>query len=173
MAFFKDHVSTTENVAIYCWNQLHSRLPQGSLSQQLLILHQIIYKCIHFVIISYFSLSILLFGIGLLYEVRIHETENNLVIYRGEWVEDRERGDRKQEIQMRAHSGVVKTIPVASTRCQTTSSFTKGWSKTFVCWSQCDKRSFFLPHLHSTGTLMPFPSTLRQTKATHDTKNNP
>jgi 6-pyruvoyltetrahydropterin/6-carboxytetrahydropterin synthase len=47
--YFNDKVSTTENLAIYCWRQLLPLLPTG-----------------------------------LLYEVRLHETENNIVIYRGE-----------------------------------------------------------------------------------------
>jgi 6-pyruvoyltetrahydropterin/6-carboxytetrahydropterin synthase len=48
--YFRDKVSTTENVAVYIWKSLlETQLPKE-----------------------------------LLYEVRIHETENNVVIYRGE-----------------------------------------------------------------------------------------
>ncbi|KAL6044403.1 6-carboxy-5,6,7,8-tetrahydropterin synthase [Balamuthia mandrillaris] len=47
--FFATRVSTTENVAVFCWNQLEAVLPKG-----------------------------------LLHEIRLHETENNVVIYRGE-----------------------------------------------------------------------------------------
>ncbi|GLH03214.1 hypothetical protein R5R35_001855 [Gryllus longicercus] len=48
--YFKDVVSTTENVAIFIWNNLFQMLPNPSI----------------------------------LYEVKIHETEKNIVIYRGE-----------------------------------------------------------------------------------------
>jgi len=47
--YFKDVVSTTENLAIFIWNSLLPRIPSG-----------------------------------LLYEVKIYETENNIMIYRGE-----------------------------------------------------------------------------------------
>ncbi|XP_049787693.1 6-pyruvoyl tetrahydrobiopterin synthase [Schistocerca cancellata] len=49
--YFKDIVSTTENVAIFIWNNLKSLLPNPEI----------------------------------LYEVKIHETEKNIVIYRGEF----------------------------------------------------------------------------------------
>lgn len=48
--YFKDVVSTTENVAIYIWDQMKALLPDPNL----------------------------------LYEVKIHETDNNIVVYRGE-----------------------------------------------------------------------------------------
>lgn len=48
--WFRDRVSTTENLAIYCWQRLTDLLSPP----------------------------------GLLHEVRVHETENNVVIYRGE-----------------------------------------------------------------------------------------
>lgn len=48
--FFKDVVSTTENVAVYIWNQLKLVLPNPEL----------------------------------LYEVKMNETENNIIVYRGE-----------------------------------------------------------------------------------------
>jgi len=47
--YFKDVVSTTENLAIFIWNSLLPKIPPG-----------------------------------LLYEVKIYETENNIMIYRGE-----------------------------------------------------------------------------------------
>jgi len=47
--YFKDRVSTTENLAIYIWESLQAALPKG-----------------------------------LLYEVKLKETENNTIIYRGE-----------------------------------------------------------------------------------------
>jgi len=46
--YFKDVVSTTENLAIFLWEGLSLKIPAG-----------------------------------LLYEVKIYETENNIVIYRG------------------------------------------------------------------------------------------
>ncbi|XP_047000123.1 6-pyruvoyl tetrahydrobiopterin synthase [Schistocerca americana] len=49
--YFKDIVSTTENVAIFIWNNLKSLLPNPEI----------------------------------LYEVKIHETEKNIVMYRGEF----------------------------------------------------------------------------------------
>lgn len=49
--YFKDVVSTTENVAIFIWNNLKSLLPNPEI----------------------------------LYEVKIHETEKNIVIFRGEY----------------------------------------------------------------------------------------
>lgn len=48
--YFKNVVSTTENVAIYIFNELRKIMPDPDL----------------------------------LYEVKIHETDNNIVIYRGE-----------------------------------------------------------------------------------------
>lgn len=48
--YFKDVVSTTENVAIYIFNELKKLMPKPDL----------------------------------LYEVKIHETDKNIVIYRGE-----------------------------------------------------------------------------------------
>lgn len=48
--FFKDKPSTTENVAIYIWDQLKSIMERPEL----------------------------------LYEVKIYETENNIVTYKGE-----------------------------------------------------------------------------------------
>jgi len=48
--WFKDRVSTTENVAIFCWQRLSNTLESPAM----------------------------------LHEVRIHETEKNAVIYRGE-----------------------------------------------------------------------------------------
>ncbi|XP_072050729.1 6-pyruvoyl tetrahydrobiopterin synthase-like [Amphiura filiformis] len=48
--YFKDIVSTTENVATYIWDQMTQLLPDPSL----------------------------------LYEVKIHETDKNIVFYRGE-----------------------------------------------------------------------------------------
>ena len=48
--YFKDVVSTTENVAIYIWDQLKSLLPQPEI----------------------------------LYEVKIFETDKNIITYRGE-----------------------------------------------------------------------------------------
>ena len=47
--YFKDCVSTAENIAVYIWNRMQEGLPQG-----------------------------------LLYEVKLHETEKNIVVYRGE-----------------------------------------------------------------------------------------
>uniref|UniRef100_UPI00358F6391 6-pyruvoyl tetrahydrobiopterin synthase isoform X1 n=1 Tax=Myxine glutinosa TaxID=7769 RepID=UPI00358F6391 len=46
--FFKDTVSTTENVAVFIWKGMEQLLP------------------------------------GILYEVKVHETENHVVVYRGE-----------------------------------------------------------------------------------------
>ena len=48
--YFKNIVSTTENVAIFIWDQLERLLPNPSI----------------------------------LYEVKIHETDKNVVYYRGE-----------------------------------------------------------------------------------------
>lgn len=48
--YFKNVVSTTENVAIYVFNELKNLMPQSEL----------------------------------MYEVKIHETDKNIVIYRGE-----------------------------------------------------------------------------------------
>ncbi|XP_013388313.1 6-pyruvoyl tetrahydrobiopterin synthase [Lingula anatina] len=48
--FFKDVVSTTENLAVYIWDQLSLLLPSP----------------------------------GLLHEIKIHETEKNIVVYRGD-----------------------------------------------------------------------------------------
>lgn len=48
--YFKNVVSTTENLAIYIYNELKKELPNPDL----------------------------------LYEVKIHETDNNIVYYRGE-----------------------------------------------------------------------------------------
>ncbi|KAL0984029.1 hypothetical protein UPYG_G00136090 [Umbra pygmaea] len=47
--YFSDVVSTTENVAVYIWDNLVKRLPAN-----------------------------------LLYEIKIHETDKNIVVYRGE-----------------------------------------------------------------------------------------
>ena len=49
VAYFENVVSTTENLAVFAWNNLSQLLPRG-----------------------------------LLYEVKIHETDNNTVYYRGE-----------------------------------------------------------------------------------------
>lgn len=48
--YFKDHVSTTENVAIFIWQSLQKIMDNPSL----------------------------------LYEVKLHETDKNIVLYRGE-----------------------------------------------------------------------------------------
>lgn len=48
--YFKDYVSTTENVAIYIWRQLKMVMDNPEL----------------------------------LYEIKIHETDKNIVVYRGE-----------------------------------------------------------------------------------------
>lgn len=48
--YFKDKVSTTENVALFIWNNLKAILPNPEM----------------------------------LYEVKIFETEKNIVVYRGE-----------------------------------------------------------------------------------------
>lgn len=50
VSYFKNVVSTTENLAIYIYNELKKELPNPDL----------------------------------LYEVKIHETDNNIVYYRGE-----------------------------------------------------------------------------------------
>ncbi|ELU01313.1 hypothetical protein CAPTEDRAFT_142762, partial [Capitella teleta] len=50
VAYFKDVVSTTENVAVFIWDNMKERLPEPSL----------------------------------LYEIKLHETDNNIVVYRGE-----------------------------------------------------------------------------------------
>lgn len=47
--FFKQNASTTENLAVYIWNQLKDNIPNN-----------------------------------LLYQIKIHETENNVAIYQGE-----------------------------------------------------------------------------------------
>ncbi|XP_046403398.1 6-pyruvoyl tetrahydrobiopterin synthase [Ischnura elegans] len=49
--YFKDVVSTSENVAVFIWNNLKQELPNP----------------------------------GLLYEVKLYETEKNIVLYRGEY----------------------------------------------------------------------------------------
>jgi len=48
--YFKDVVSTTENVAVFIWKGLLSQLPEPSM----------------------------------LYEVKVYETDKNIVLYRGE-----------------------------------------------------------------------------------------
>jgi 6-pyruvoyltetrahydropterin/6-carboxytetrahydropterin synthase len=50
VAYFKDVVSTTENVAVFIWKGLLSQLPEP----------------------------------GMLYEVKVYETDKNIVLYRGE-----------------------------------------------------------------------------------------
>jgi len=47
--YFKDVVSTTENVAVFIWDSLAKRLPTG-----------------------------------MLYEIKVHETDKNVIFYRGE-----------------------------------------------------------------------------------------
>lgn len=49
--YFKDVVSTTENVAVYIWNNLKKIMDNPDL----------------------------------LYEIKLYETEKNIVIYKGEW----------------------------------------------------------------------------------------
>uniref|UniRef100_A0A8C0J5J8 6-pyruvoyl tetrahydrobiopterin synthase n=1 Tax=Chelonoidis abingdonii TaxID=106734 RepID=A0A8C0J5J8_CHEAB len=49
VAYFADVVSTTENVAVYIWENLRKRLPAGTL-----------------------------------YKVQVYETDQNIVVYKGE-----------------------------------------------------------------------------------------
>ncbi|KAM4827972.1 6-pyruvoyl tetrahydrobiopterin synthase isoform 2-T2 [Thomomys bottae] len=49
VAYFADTVSTTENVAVYIWENLQKLLPEGAL-----------------------------------YKVKVYETDNNIVVYKGE-----------------------------------------------------------------------------------------
>uniref|UniRef100_A0A8C3FPC2 6-pyruvoyl tetrahydrobiopterin synthase n=2 Tax=Chrysemys picta bellii TaxID=8478 RepID=A0A8C3FPC2_CHRPI len=49
VAYFADVVSTTENVAVYIWENLQKRLP-----------------------------------VGTLYKVKVYETDQNIVVYKGE-----------------------------------------------------------------------------------------
>ena len=50
VAYFKDYVSTVENITVYIWKQLADKLDEP----------------------------------GLLYEVKVHETDKNVAYYRGE-----------------------------------------------------------------------------------------